>query len=52
MIKPETIKKAWKMREAYIWTMREIADKLGVDRIALIDAMVEEGMKDGQESPN
>ncbi len=32
----EVLKKAWEMRQKGIYTMREIANKLGVDRCQLI----------------
>ncbi len=35
-MKIEVLKKAWEMRQQGIYTMREIANKLGVDRYQLI----------------
>lgn len=38
-ITPEIIDKAWELRRKGIYTMREIADTLGVERVALIEAL-------------
>lgn len=35
----ELLDKAWELRQRGIYTMREIADQLGVERVALIEAL-------------
>lgn len=44
-MKTEVLKEAWEMRRKGIYTMREIADKLGVNRdqlIAELDTWIEQ----------
>lgn len=40
-ITPAIVTEAWQLRRLGIYTMREIADKLGVNREALILAMTD-----------
>ena len=45
-ITPEIVTEAWALRKRALWTMREIAEKLDVNREDLIEAMRKEGKDD------
>lgn len=49
-ITPEIVKQAWTLRRIGAYTMREIAEKLSVNREELIDAM--ESQAKAAEAPN